>query len=207
MPKIRRLDFLPAPDRLDPPAAGVHIWRADLDEPLRPGPEGLPEDERERAESFLRPLSRRRWIASRWALREVLARYLGRPPAELQLLVGERGKPRLAEPEAGLSFNLSHSDRLALVAVAAGREVGVDVELIEETHPPAFYDDWTEREARVKCLGIGLTGDPPPVTPGVEVRRLAPGDGFAAAVAVAGTLGTVRGWTFGPAAPDWGNPG
>jgi phosphopantetheinyl transferase len=207
MPKIRRLDFLPPPDRLDPPPAGVHIWRADLDEPRWPGPEDLPEDERERAERFLRPLSRRRWTASRWALRGVLSRYLGRPPAELRLLVGERGKPRLAEPEAGLAFNVSHSDRLALVAVAAGREVGVDVELIEETRPPVFYEGWTEREARVKCLGIGLTGDPPPVTPGIEVRSLAPGGGFAAAVAAAGAIGTVRGWTFDPTAPDWRNPG
>ena len=207
MPKISRLEFLPAPDRLDPPVAGVHVWRADLDEPGWPGPEGLPEDERERAESFLRPLPRRRWIAARWALRGTLGRYLGQPPAEIRLLVCEHGKPRLEEPTGRLAFNLSHSDRVALVAVAAGREVGIDVELIDGKHPRDFFARWTEREARVKCLGTGLTGDPPPVTPGIEVRSLDPGAGFAAALAVAAPVGEVRGWTFGPTAPDCRNPG
>lgn len=207
MPKIRRLEFLPAPDRLEPPVAGVHVWRADLDEPGWPGPETLPGEERERAAAFLRPLSRRRWIAARWALRGVLASYLERPATEIPLAVGEHGKPHLAEGESALAFNLSHSDRLALVAIAADREVGIDVELIEDKHPREFYAGWAAKEARLKCLGIGLSADPPPVTPEIEVRSLDVGGDFAAAVAVAGPLGEVLGWTLGPAAPNWRNPG
>ena len=201
------MEFLPTPDRLDPPAAAVHVWRADLDEPGWPGGEDLPEDERRRAEAFMRPLPRRRWIAARRALREVLGRYLDQAPGEIRLKTEEHGKPRLAEAARGLSFNLSHSDRLALIAVAAGREVGVDLELIGEDHPRDFYGDWTEHEARVKCLGIGLTGATLPDLPPIEVRRLDLGPGFAASVAVAGPPGELRGWTFGPTAPKGRTPG
>jgi phosphopantetheinyl transferase len=208
MPKIRPLEFIPAPDRLDVPAAGVHVWRGDLDEPHWPGAEGLPAEERARAESLLRDLSRRRWVASRRLLREVLGRYLRRPPGEIQLESGEHGKPRLATPEHGLTFNLSHSEGLALLAVARDREVGVDVErIVADRHPRDFYVDWTRREARVKCLGIGLTGVPSGATLPIEVRGLELGAEFAASVAVAGAVGTVRGWTFVPTAPKGRSPG
>ncbi|HET9198541.1 MAG TPA: hypothetical protein VFN92_09855 [Solirubrobacterales bacterium] len=191
------LEFVPAPDRLDPPDSEVHVWRAELDEPRWPSAEGLPEDERKRAESLLRALPRRRWIASRWALRGVLGRYLGRAPAAIRLAAGERGKPRLAEPVAGLAFNLSHSDRLALIAVARDREVGVDLERVADKHPRDFYDRWAEREARAKCLGIGLGGEPPFPAPRIAVRRLDLGSDFAASIATAGPEVAVRGWTFG----------
>src|SRR6476646_10134082 len=98
MPKIRRLDFLPGPDRLEAPADEVHLWRLDLDT-----------------------------VASQQALREILSRYLDLPANELQFEANRHGKPRLASPEGELAFNLSHSSSLALVAVAR-REVGVDVE-------------------------------------------------------------------------------
>ncbi|HEX6781944.1 MAG TPA: hypothetical protein VF125_07930 [Solirubrobacterales bacterium] len=192
------MEFLPAPDRPDPPAAEVHVWRADLDRPRWPGAEGLPEDERRRAEAFLRPLPQKRWIAARWALRAALGRYLGQPPAAIRLVAGEHGKPRLERLAGGLAFNLSHSDRLALIAVAAGHEVGVDVERVAGKHPQGFYERWTEHEARVKCLGVGLTGVAPGAGPEIEVRRLDLGAEFAASVAAASAVGAVRGWTLDP---------
>ncbi len=160
---------------------GVHIWRAALDEAGWPGAAGLPPDERERAASFLREEAARRWVASRWALRRALAGYLGEPAAAIELELGERGKPRL-RGGGSLRFNLSHSGGLALVAVAEGREVGVDVELVEPgrdllalaeralgpedaaalrdaqpaERPALFYAAWTRHEARLKCLGTGL---------------------------------------------------
>jgi 4'-phosphopantetheinyl transferase len=204
---IRRLELLPALDRPDPPAAGVHVWRADLDEPGWPGPEDLPEDERRRAEALLRPLSRRRWVASRWALRGVLCRYLRRAPEEIRLATGEHGKPRLAEPAAGLSFNLSHSDRMAVIAVAQDREVGVDVERVAARHPRGFYERWADREARLKCLGTGLTGSTPPQEVQIELLRLDLDPGFAASLGVTGPPPAVRGWTFEPTAPVRRNRG
>jgi len=93
----------------------IHVWRARLDSTAWPDAAGLPAAERERAARLLRPDSRRRWVAARWALRGVLARYLECGPAEIELRLGERGKPLLADPGSALRFNLSHSDDLALV--------------------------------------------------------------------------------------------
>src|SRR5215218_481310 len=222
--RICWLEFLPAPDRLDPPAAEVHLWRGDLDQPGWRGADDLPEDERRRAAAILRPLPQRRWVASRWFLRGVLARYLDRPPAEIRFAAGEHGKPRLAEAAGGLAFNLSHSEDRALVAVAAGREVGVDVERIvverdpvalaekglgpegaaavraapESERPRTFHRRWADHEARLKCLGVGLGGQEPPESVAIAVQQLDLEPGFAASVAITGEPLPIRCWTFGP---------
>jgi 4'-phosphopantetheinyl transferase len=161
---------------------GIHIWRAALDEEGWPGPQQLPEAERERYEAFLREQPARRWLAARWALRRVLESYLDRPAAAIELEAAAQGKPRLRSGE--LEFNLSHSAGVALVAVTRGRPVGVDVELITPRHPPDFYEDWVRKEARVKCLGVGL-GAPAPATP-VAIAAVDACPGYAAAVAVTG---------------------
>lgn len=201
---------------------GVHIWRAALDEAGWPDAGRLPTPERERAASFLREEPSRRWVAARWALRRVLEGYLGEPAAAIELELGDNGKPRLPEG-AGIEFNLSHSNGLALVAVAEGREVGVDVELIEpdrdlitlaeralgpddvaavraaseSERPATFYAAWTRHEARLKCLGTGLSASLQLTPSAGENRRLAEdrvgvenvdvAPGYAAAIAVAGT--------------------
>jgi 4'-phosphopantetheinyl transferase len=146
--------------------------------------------------------------AARAALGELLAAYLG-ADAPPKLSAVANGKPRLAESPGRLSFNLSHSGVLALVAIAPGdAEVGVDVERIrprrdlvrlaagwlpeadaeavaaasEEEREATFYAAWTRHEARVKCTGAGLSGPPP--GPEVEAFQLDVGDGYAAAVAL-----------------------
>lgn len=167
MPKIRWLEFLPAPHRLDAPEDEVHVWRVDLDT-----------------------------VASRWALREILGRYLGLPADELRFETNRHGKPRLATPEGELAFNLSHSRSLALVAVAR-REVGVDVERIRTKRPVDFYRRWADREARVKYLGTGLTGPVPPDSTEPAVRRVEVGPGYAASVALLGPA-KLRCWTYDP---------
>lgn len=165
------------------PAAELHLWQAHLDEPGWPSAGALPAAEAERAAAILPARSRRRWAASRWALRGVLARYLGEEPTAIELREGEHGKPRLALPDGGLRFNLSHSGDLALVAVSATLEVGVDVERIG-ARPAAFYAEWTRSEAVAKCHGSGL-GAPLPDAP-VAVLEIESEPGYAAAVAVAG---------------------
>jgi phosphopantetheinyl transferase len=165
------------------PGIELHLWHARLGSRAWPGPAGLPRTERERADRLLREDARRRWVAARWALRSVLGGYLGQEPAAIELDLAERGKPRLADADAALRFNLSHSGELALIAIAAGREVGVDVQRIGP-RPGAFYAEWTRREAIAKCHGAGL-GAPLPEAP-VAVASCDAGVGFAAAIAVAG---------------------
>lgn len=161
---------------------GLHVWRAQLDAGEWPNAENLPAAERERAAVMSRADARRRWVGARWALREVLGRYLDRDPAAIELRFGERGKPLLADPDASLRFNLSHSGDLALIAIGEEREVGVDVQLIG-SRPAEFYADWTKREAIAKCHGTGLWTPLPEAA--VAVAELDAGPGYAAAVAIA----------------------
>jgi 4'-phosphopantetheinyl transferase len=177
----------------EPPAAGeLHVWRVEL------------------TGDDLRGVAR-------IAMAEILADYLG-GVAVAALSADENGKPRLAERPERLSFNLSHSAGLALVAIApGGTPVGIDVERLrprrdlvrlaarwlpaadativsaaaEADREALFYAAWTRHEARVKCSGTGLAGPPP--TPGVVARRLPIDAGYAAAVAVdAGATGTAE---------------
>src|SRR6185295_15695073 len=106
-------------------------------------------------------------------------------PADLRFELGAYGKPGLAEGQntLDLRFNLSHSHQQALIAVARGREVGVDVEFMRAdfasdevaTHffspaevkqfvrlPAAvrtrsFFNCWTRKEAYIKARGEGLS--------------------------------------------------
>jgi len=145
-------------------AAGIlHVWRADL---ARVG-DGLGEllsaSERERAEQLRSERSRRLWIRSRGILRALLARYEGSDPRALRFALGAHGKPMLEAPACGevdLRFNLSHSGTLALYAVTAGREVGVDIERARERYTAEFLRAWVAREAAVKCRGSGLATSP-----------------------------------------------
>jgi phosphopantetheinyl transferase len=165
-----------------PPAAGeLHLWRVETGG----------EDPR---------------AAARAALGEILGGYLG---DGVELRADAHGKPRLTATPERLSFNLSHSGDLALVAIAPGEtEVGIDIERLkprrdlrrlaerwlpaadaaavaaadEGERQPVFYAAWTRHEARVKCTGTGIAGPPP--GPEVVAYELSIDDGYAAAVAI-----------------------
>jgi len=143
-------------------SAEIHVWQATLD---RRSP---------------RPDARR-------VLLRVLAGYLGRAPERIELRLGAHGKPALAEPESTLRFNLSHSGERALIGIAQGEEIGIDVQRFRprgRQRPASYYAAWARKEAVAKCHGVGLWR-PLPDAP-VAVRALDVGPGFAAAVAVAG---------------------
>ncbi|MFP5503994.1 MAG: 4'-phosphopantetheinyl transferase family protein, partial [Candidatus Sericytochromatia bacterium] len=122
------------PDRLPTlDATSVHVWRAALDQPdeLVAGLAAhLSPEEEFRVCGYQRPLDRRRFILCRGLLRRLLGAYLSRPPSTIGFTLGPQGKPRLARSAAvpDLRFNVSHSESVALFAVALGREVGVDLE-------------------------------------------------------------------------------
>lgn len=174
-------------ERKPPEPGEIHVWRAHV-----------PEDDSRGA--------------ARRALASLLADYLGGAGAA-ELDVSDGGKPRLARDPGRLSFNLSHSGGLAMVAIApGGTDVGIDVErlrprrelvrlaqrwlpaadaaavatAVEAEREAVFYAAWTRHEARVKCTGAGLAGPAP--GPEVVARRLSVDEGYAAAVAVEGTV-------------------
>ncbi len=126
---------------------------------------------------------RRRFVARRFGLRSVLGGYLGIAPEDVQYRPGVWGKLDLQNRQnTSLSFNSSHSENRALVAIAAGGRVGVDIErmremadyeaiaqrffsareqdavrsLDPEQRVLGFFQCWTRKEAFVKALGLGL---------------------------------------------------
>src|SRR5882757_6490013 len=115
----------------------VHIWRSTVDwtpESLDRLRQVLSLDERARVDRFLFEKDQRSHLVSRGWLRVLLGRYLDVPGDQLGFDYGAHGKPCLrgrgsrSPHQAPLQFNVSHSGELVLIALTAGRALGVDVE-------------------------------------------------------------------------------
>lgn len=172
------------PETLSLATGEVHVWRLALDQPesvLAEFRRTLDADELERAGRFHFEKHRRHFVVGRGGLRYVLSRYLGLKAEQLQFAYGAFGKPALVGE--ALRFNMSHSHGVALVAVAADRELGVDVEhvradfasdeiarrffspveveafnaLPQAEQVAAFFRCWTRKEAYIKAIGRGLS--------------------------------------------------
>jgi 4'-phosphopantetheinyl transferase len=176
----------------------VHLWwrRWDALESLDALRAWLSEDERRRSERFRRERDACAFASRRVFLRRILALRAGCRPEELVFTIGEFGKPSLAHPDTDLCFSASSSGGWALVAVAAGRELGADVERLDarlgaaeelsrlarrvltsseqaelerlapRARPRAFLRAWTRKEALLKALGTGLAREPDTVEVG-----------------------------------------
>jgi len=140
--------------------------------------------EKQRAEAFLKPEDRERYLLSHLWLREILSSYEPAVEAAEWCFRHNRfGKP-LLDPfqKKGFWFNLSHSqETFALVCTDLG-SCGIDVEeqggtalgegvhdlvfskeegacferLLPEEKEAYFYRIWTLKEAELKALGSGL---------------------------------------------------
>jgi len=137
-------------------------------------------DEREKAMTFIRLELQQKYIKTRGRLRRVLSSYLKIEPQQIQIKVGQYGKPYLEHNS--LHFNLSHSKNKIVIAVSNCSEVGVDVEeyrqqrnlkglvekcfseqeqlywysLSEQQKSFMFYHFWVRKEAFVKAVGRGI---------------------------------------------------
>ncbi len=122
-----------APRRL--PSEEAHVWSVELDVPQAQIPHlerVLSLHERTCALRFRREVDRVRYTVAHARLREILSAYEGIAPGKLQFDQNKNGKPHLLRDgqPSRTYFSLSHSHRHALVAVAIGQPIGVDIERI-----------------------------------------------------------------------------
>jgi 4'-phosphopantetheinyl transferase len=167
-----------------PDADEIHVWSISLADTGQVSPSLtrlLSAEEAARAARFIFERDRARFTVAHAALRDILATYTREDAATLRFLAAEKGKPYLVD-HPDLRFNLSHSGSWALVAIANGRDVGVDIEAIrgerptvdiaerffapaevrelletpEDLRTQAFFACWSRKEAYIKARGEGL---------------------------------------------------
>ncbi len=222
--------WAPAPPLPSVTPGVVDVWQADLAGASQIYGELLSDDERARVARFVRTEHGGYWSAARGILRALLGGYAGADPRSLRFELGPYGKPELAGLHTHLRFNISHARDTALYAVAAGLEVGVDVEhedrrvdavrvarrifgedeaarlsaLQPGTRRREFLRAWVRHEAIVKCLGTGIGGyrseDAGADTP--WVKELPVGSHTVGAVAVSGAPGELRCWQWPATRPS-----
>ncbi len=166
----------------------LHIWIARDDEIVDPVlldqyRDWLTEQESARMARFMFHKNRHQYLITRALLRATLSLYApSLPPARWTFASNEWGKPSIIAPPTPLAFNLSHTDGMVVLAVAAGGELGIDVEQIDRTvgfdiadrffsplevadlfalpdsaRQQGFFDLWTLKEAYIKACGMGLS--------------------------------------------------
>jgi len=142
----------------------------------------LSQAECERLESYRSRAAAERYVVTRSLVRTVLGAHTGVSPKDLRVRLTASGKP---EAE-GVHFNVTHSGEIVLLAVCDERAVGVDVERRREVarvdalverwltaaerielarlrqrgieDSDAFLRVWSLKEARLKALGVGISG-------------------------------------------------
>jgi 4'-phosphopantetheinyl transferase len=166
----------------------VHLWRLDLATIASNEDRWqsmLSNEEKQRSSRFHFTVDRQRFVTSRAVLRMLLAAYLNLKPSDIAFSYSEKEKPFLASPYAdtGLTFNVSHSGEVALLAFTRLRRIGVDVEVLRDNieieqiarrffsareqeelaglksddKPRGFFRCWTRKEAYIKAVGDGLS--------------------------------------------------
>lgn len=169
----------------------IHLWQIPLHTPISPNlpyEEILDTDELLMAKRLRSASGKQHYLTSHVALRHILSSYLGCLAKEIPYTFNKYGK-RYLRPEEnplGIEFNLSHSQDLAVCAVAQEKCIGVDIEylrLVEyqneiakqlftpkenhfylclptEQRQEAFFQLWTMKEAFIKAIGEGFSFGP-----------------------------------------------
>lgn len=167
----------------------VHVVRVDLtadDQRIDRLKSLLSPDESARADRFKVPLPRRHFIVCRATLRQLLGESLNCDPRTIEFDYGPHGKPALRQGTTlsqRMEFSVSHSADQALIAMTAGRQIGIDLERIdpsvrilklatrffspreaaelnglpEADQLAGFYRGWTSKESYIKATGMGLS--------------------------------------------------
>lgn len=169
----------------------VHVWQVPLGvaaDAVASAFGVLSASEQTQARRFTFEDGQRRFTVARGALRRILSHYLNDPPDAHTFETGPHGKPSLPPPPMAegrhpLRFNVSHTNDIAVIAVAWHRELGIDIECVDRkvemenlskrffspTEAEAvlqaeaarrrdvFFRIWTTKEAYIKARGDGLS--------------------------------------------------
>ncbi|MBX3620774.1 MAG: 4'-phosphopantetheinyl transferase superfamily protein [Rhizobacter sp.] len=142
-------------------------------------------EERARGDRFYFERDRARYRVTRALVRSVLSRYAPLVPEAWRFEPTSYGQPLIVNPQPeaqSLSFNLTHTSDLVVLAVTRGRALGVDTEnttrgamldvadrffapsecehlrdLPAEAQATRFFELWTLKESYIKARGMGLS--------------------------------------------------
>ncbi|MGZ5450613.1 MAG: 4'-phosphopantetheinyl transferase family protein [Thermoanaerobaculia bacterium] len=169
----------------------VHVWMTHYDgigdESLHAAyRELLDPVEREQQSRFYFERDRLRYLVTRALVRTVLSRYADVDPKQWVFSFNSYGRPEPANEQAlaaGLTFNVSHTHAMIVLAVTKGRTVGIDVENVRarevsidvadryfaraevtalkaaprQEQQVRFFEYWTFKESYIKARGMGLS--------------------------------------------------
>jgi 4'-phosphopantetheinyl transferase len=184
----------------------------------------LSADELARAARFRRTADRVLFIQAHGLLRRVLSGHSAVAPRQWQFVQGQWGKPALCPQRhptlQALRFNLSHCAGHVALAVAWGREVGVDIERRDALAQPGelalsvlgpreqqawqqlgadlsaqqqfLMTRWTLKEAALKALGFGLGQVAPDQ---LEFQRAADGEDWLAVPSPTQPVAALHDWS------------
>ena len=144
--------------------------------------------EQQRAARFVQDRARHRFMLAHALCRVMLSCYGAYKPKQWLFRKEDKGRPYIdpAMNQQGLDFNISHTNNRVGCALALGRRVALDLELISrsanmdavakrqfapaeqaqffncsaEDRQRLFFQFWTLKEAYIKVKGMGLTENP-----------------------------------------------
>ena len=144
----------------------------------------LSKNELNRSFEYQSKHSYNQFVISRAMVRLILAQYLGQEPKAIAISQTQWGKPELHSSDS-MHFNLSHSGEFCLIAISKEREIGIDIECIDQNFDfeqaigyinteeelvtwkllstsekvDMFYRKWVSVEAFLKAHGTGWLAD------------------------------------------------
>jgi 4'-phosphopantetheinyl transferase len=166
------------------PGNEIHVWFASAKESgieVEGYLSCLSSAEQQRARQLRFDKDRTTYVLGKYMARTLLARTLHLRPQAIEFVFNKYGKPTLGR-DCGVSFSLAHADEYVVCALAANRDIGVDIEA-ERTNIDfmdlacqhfcsgeiryleassgtrgrhVFYKYWTLKEAYLKAEGSGL---------------------------------------------------
>jgi 4'-phosphopantetheinyl transferase len=145
----------------------------------------LTEEERTQQQRFYFEKDRHRYLVTRALVRTILSRYAPVAAPDWVFSKNDHGRPEIANDEPAartISFNITHTHGLIVLAVTRDQAIGVDAENISVRQPaieiadrffsaeevaalhavPAhgqherFFHYWTLKESYIKARGMGL---------------------------------------------------